>query len=215
MLVGATLLLYPPLVWFGLTHGSPRRVALVLLCVLLPAVALRLRSSRRDAWRGLAILPLVTVAALLAAALLDSAGLVLVTPVVINLLLLAAFGATLRRRDARGRPGTPMIERFARLQEPELPPDKVAWCRAWTIVWCVFFLLNGTAAALLADFAPLSWWAFYTGLLSYGLIGLLFALEFVMRRMRFGPSPARVAEPADERDAPSPAADLDGPRQLP
>ncbi|RMU57582.1 hypothetical protein ALP29_200795 [Pseudomonas syringae pv. avii] len=34
---------------------------------------------------------------------------------------------------------------------------------------------------MLTLWAPLSWWALYTGLISYGLMGLLFAAEWIAR----------------------------------
>ena len=48
----------------------------------------------------------------------------------------------------------------------------------------------------LALFAPLAWWSLYTGLVAYFLMGLLFTVEFVVRKAtfrRFGDSlPDRV-----------------------
>ena len=179
-LMAVVCIAYPALVWFGLGHWSPRVLACVMLAVVVPSAAIRLRGSSREHLASLAILPVVTVVALSLAALLNSSGYVLMVPVVINVSLLVGFGSTLR-------PGaTPMIERFARLESPELSEAKQAWCRLWTRIWCAFFVLNGGTALALALAAPLSWWAFYTGLLSYGLMGVLFSVEWVLRRQRFG-----------------------------
>jgi uncharacterized membrane protein len=52
-------------------------------------------------------------------------------------------------------------------------------------VWCAFFVVNGSAAAALAAWAPLSWWAAYTGLVAYLLMGILFVGELVLRKLRF------------------------------
>jgi uncharacterized membrane protein len=46
--------------------------------------------------------------------------------------------------------------------------------------------MNGTAALGLALFAPLSTWALYTGVISYLLMGALFASEYAVRRIRLG-----------------------------
>jgi uncharacterized membrane protein len=43
-------------------------------------------------------------------------------------------------------------------------------------------MANGLMAAALTLWAPLTWWALYTGLISYGLMGLLFAGEWLVRR---------------------------------
>ena len=88
-----TLLAYPVLVYFGLSSGSPRQVSLVLLLVMTPALILRLRSSSRQAVRGLAAVPLTIVAILGLAALLDAGKYILATPIAANVVLLVAWGA--------------------------------------------------------------------------------------------------------------------------
>jgi uncharacterized membrane protein len=180
LLAAIALLAYPVFVWLGLSAGSPRDVALVLLLVLTPAAVIRLRKSPRAAVRGLAVLPLTMIVMLGLAAALDAREAFLVLPVASNAVLLLVFGSTLR-------PGSmPMIERFARLQKDELTEAQKAWCRRWTWIWCAFFVGNGGVAWLLAVFAPLSsWWAFYNGLLCYALIGALLMIEWLLRRRRF------------------------------
>ena len=175
ILTGALFVAYPILVWIGLRQGSPRRVALILLAVLIPIGIVRLRKGGAQAALG----PIVAVGALGLAAWLDRQGWVLAVPVAINAVFLIGFSVTLRRGVQ------PMVERFARLQEPDLTPEQQAWCRLWTKIWCAFFLLNGSTALVLALAAPLSWWAFYNGLLAYVLIGSLFACEWILRRRRF------------------------------
>ncbi len=214
MLAGSALIAYPVLVWFGLTHGSPRSFALAMLCVLLPLAAIRMRSSARGALRGLAAVPLVAVAALVLAAALDRSGFVLAVPVAINGLLLIAFGATLRRDS------TPMVERMARLQESDLTPAQQAWCRLWTRIWCVFFVLNGGTALVLALAAPLSWWTVYNGLIAYVLMGVLFATEWILRRRLVnpagtGPGARSDADERPGRDAGQPQPRLGGARREP
>lgn len=200
VLAGLALLAYPGLVWFGLTHWRPRVLALVLLALLAPLAMHRLRGSSQHALRELALLPLVTLAALACAALLDAADAMLAVPVVMNSLLLLAFGSTLRRGSR------PMVERFARLQQPALTSAQQAWCRRWTWLWCGFFLLNGSTALVLACFAPLAWWAFYNGLLAYLAMGLMFAIEWVLRRRRFG-AHATAGLPAHDATPGPPAHD--------
>jgi uncharacterized membrane protein len=181
LLTGVLLVSYPLWVWWGLSRGSPRVLALVLLGLLLVSTALRGRAAGRGRAGPLLVLPVATALMLGLAAWLDAAGLVLMVPVAINAVLLLAFGATLRRG------AMPMVERFARLQEAELVPAQQDWCRTWTRIWCGFFLGNGGIALVLVLAAPLSWWAFYNGLLAYVLMGVLFASEWVLRRRRFAP----------------------------
>lgn len=173
------LIAYPVFVWLGLSSGSPRTVALVLLAVMVPALLLRRREGPQAAVKSLAIVPLTVIAVLGVAALLDGEQWILFTPVATNCVLLLAFGSTLRRGSM------PMIERFARLQQKELGPDKQAWCRGWTWGWCAFFVVNGSTAAALATWAPRAWWALYNGMICYALIGLMALGEFLLRRRRF------------------------------
>lgn len=179
ILLGIAVVAYPVVVWLGLREQSPRLIAAVLLCVMAPVAAWRLRKSNREAMRGLAIVPLVTVVVLSLSAALDTAGFLLAVPVVINTIFLCVFGATLRARSV------PMIERFARLQVADLSPEQQAWCRLWTVIWCVFFAANATTALVLALTAPLAWWATWNGLVAYVLMGILFAVEWTVRRRRF------------------------------
>lgn len=179
LLLGALFVAYPVVVWLGLRAQSPRLIAAMLLGVMAPLAAYRLRHSRRTALRGLAIVPIVTVLALSLSAALDAAGLLLAVPVLVNTIFLGVFGLSLRRGE------TPMVERFARLQEPELTPEQQAWCRLWTVIWSGFFVANATTALVLALAAPLAWWATWNGLVAYVLMGILFALEWTVRRRRF------------------------------
>ena len=99
-------------------------------------------------------------------------------PIIVSLVFLWKFWSSLATM--------PIIERFARMQEPELSPAKVAHCRTFTQVWCVFFVWNAVVSGLLALFADLRAWTFYTGVLSYILIGALFSVEVLVRKARFG-----------------------------
>jgi uncharacterized membrane protein len=97
-------------------------------------------------------------------------------PLAVNAGLLVAFGLSLR-------PGaTPVVERLARLQEPELPAHAVAYTRTVTKVWCGFFVLNASLSLATALWASEAVWALYNGALSYALMGLLFGGEWLVRR---------------------------------
>ena len=170
---------YPVLVYVGLTRWDVRAVGLGLTLVALVAVVRRVGVHRgQSLW--VALPPLVPAAALgLGASATGDPRLLLGLPVLINLGLLAGFAATLR-------PGrTPMIERFARLVDPELPPGGEAYCRRVTIAWVSFFATNALLTGALALWAPLSWWTLYTGLLAYLAMGLMFTVEFIVRKAKF------------------------------
>lgn len=95
-------------------------------------------------------------------------------PVVINAGLLAFFWSTLRT-------GPSAIERLARLEEPDLPPEGVAYTRTLTKVWCGFFLLNGLTAATTAAWGDPRLWAWYNGVIAYVLIAVLLLGERCLR----------------------------------
>lgn len=168
---------YPILVWGGLAAERPRLVALLLLLLLVPAFWwARVRPA---AGQTIWLAPAVTLLALLGAAIADQAAWLYVSPVAISLAFLLWFGSSLRRG------AMPAVERFARLQEKTLSPAQQAWCRLWTQLWCVFFVANAAIAAALATCCPVAWWATYTGGISYALMGLMFATEWLLRQRRF------------------------------
>ena len=68
------------------------------------------------------------------------------------------------------------------MTEPQLPEVAVRYTRTVTQVWAGFFLANGLVVVALNIWAPLSWWTLYTGLIAYGLMGLLFAGEWLVRQ---------------------------------
>lgn len=188
--IGAiALIMYPVVLWLGMRSEQLLLATLVAAALVMPALALRVWGMRRvqegsrpgaasRSLRVIALIPLITVVCLLLSAALRHQGLALLTPVAINAVLFAAFASTLRW-------GPPMIERFARLQDPELNIAQVRWCRLWTLVWCAYFLWNITALIALITYAPASWWAIYTSLIAYVLMGVLFAAERFGRWYRF------------------------------
>ncbi|MCY1551513.1 hypothetical protein D9M68_878490 [compost metagenome] len=96
-------------------------------------------------------------------------------PVLLSAMLLGLFGLSLKF-------GPPLVERLARLREPQLPEVAVRYTRTVTQVWALFFLVNGLLAASLTLWAPLAWWTLYNGLIAYLLMGLLFAGEWLVRQ---------------------------------
>ena len=168
---GLVLLLtvaYPFAVAFGLGRVEPRWFALALVGLAL----LRAAVSRQALWWAAA-----AGAALLAALSLAGQGWLPLKlyPVLVNAVLLLVFGVSLWR-------GPPVIERLARLAEPDLPPEGVAYTRRVTEAWCLFFMLNGAAAAATALWLSTEAWALYNGFIAYLLIGAMFAGEWLLRR---------------------------------
>jgi len=121
-------------------------------------------------------------------------------PVFINLGLLYAFAGTLRS-------GPTMLERFARMRDPNLSPARVRHCRTATAVWCGFFAANAAVCLALAWAGPLWLWTLYTGAIAYLLMALLFAVEWLVRSWRFHRLAVAWADPVLRRFFPEgPAA---------
>ena len=58
----------------------------------------------------------------------------------------------------------------------------MAYTRRVTQAWCLFFALNGVVALATALAASDEVWMLYNGLVAYGLIGAMFAGEWLIRR---------------------------------
>ena len=192
LLTGLRVLLviaYPAAMYLGMTHLGPRSLGLLLLGLLLPNLALRLAAAAPEQRWAVLRLPLAIAGLVGVGAALAEPRFYLVLPVLVNLTLLANFAGSLRGPVS-------LVERYARLQDPELPPGGPAYCRRVTVAWCWFFVANALVSAGLAVFAPVAWWALYTGALAYMLIGLGFTIEFLVRKrvfQQFGDSlPDRV-----------------------
>jgi uncharacterized membrane protein len=93
----------------------------------------------------------------------------------------AAFGLAFLRSLS----GTPLIEHFARMIKPDLTPEKIAHCRSWTRIWGVYLLVLAAVGLALARWATLAVWTGYVGVVSYILVGALFAVEYLVRKLSF------------------------------
>jgi uncharacterized membrane protein len=168
---------YPLAVYLGLSRFSARGVGLLLLVLLLPGLVRQLW-PRRGRLKALVSLPVAVAALIVLAIVFDDERLMLAYPVLVNAVLLGQFGWSLRGSQS-------MVERFARLQVDDLSEAEIRYCRRVTQAWSAFFVLNGTASALVAIFGSRQAWALYTGLISYLILGVLFAIELTLRKYLF------------------------------
>ncbi|MDR2851827.1 MAG: hypothetical protein LBV61_02020 [Burkholderiaceae bacterium] len=159
---------YPLLVYAALGRFSPHWLALLLVAV----AALRATIARQPFWwavtGGTAVLAVLGFFA-------DALAPLKLYPVLLNAVLLAVFAASLHWPPSA-------IERIARLRHPDLPPRGVAYTRKVTWLWCGFFTVNGALALITALWTDARIWALYNGLIAYGLMGLLFMGEWMVRR---------------------------------
>ncbi|MEM7408740.1 MAG: hypothetical protein AAF430_00720 [Myxococcota bacterium] len=184
---GVLAVAYPFLLFAGLHWIEPRWIAAGIAI----GFGVRALLAGRAGWDALApwLLPAGLVAVVLVPTLWSNHPVALLfVPVLVNLGLLVAFGRTLRG-------GPSMIERFARLQDPELSTAQVDHCRAMTWIWCGFFVVNAAVSAGLALAGDLAAWTLYTGFLAYLLMGVLFVGEWFVRAWRFRKYEGSFAEP--------------------
>jgi uncharacterized membrane protein len=172
----AILLLYPLIVFFGISFLGIRWTAVLLLLLagrrVVTSIFLNRSASR------IVIIQAAAMAAIMgAAALSQSAFALRVTPFAISLTFIALFGLSLRK--------TPIIERFARLKKPDLPPDHVAYCRSLTKVWTGVLAANSCLLLFASFLEDRAAWAIVVGPVSYGLLGTVFTIEYLVRKRRF------------------------------
>lgn len=181
-LTGAAML-YPVLVFLLLDRLGPYPLLLLVGALALLRLAL---PAARMLPADLVLAPILAVALVGLIAILDAELALRLYPVVMNLLLLYVFARSLRT-------GPSIVERFARLHEPDLDAQGVRYTRAVTKVWVAFFAVNGVVACWLALFGSWIAWASYSGAIAYLLAGLLFAGEWLVRariRRRYGSASA-------------------------
>jgi len=174
LMTGVMLLAWPFLVWFGLAHNSLQWL-LPLMALLL---FLRFRQTRRQAGPLNVVTQVVAATGMtlcIASYLLKTHQLLLFYPVVVNTVMLAVFGGSLWS-------SMPIVERLARLREPALPERAVRYTRRVTQIWCAFFVGNGGIALFTALHGDMSLWTAWNGMISYLLIGMLMAGEWLVRQ---------------------------------
>lgn len=161
-------LLYPLLVWLGHGEVEPRLLAGVLVLAAVLRI-LAMGGGNAGRWWLLGALLLAVLA------VWKNAWMPLkLYPVLINVVLLGVFGYSLIAPPS-------LIERFARMQEPDLPPYAVLYTQRVTQVWCAFFFINGAIALGTALWASPAIWSLYNGVIAYALMGCLFGGEYLVR----------------------------------
>jgi uncharacterized membrane protein len=90
-----------------------------------------------------------------------------------NFLFFAIFFSSLFAKET-------IIQKFARMMDGELKPKVAAYTKNVTYIWCVFIFLN-LIMSIITFFLPDEIWLWYNGCISYILMGMLFAIEYIVR----------------------------------
>lgn len=165
-----------PLIIFAAIWADVWRFVLPVLAMLMGIriiTTLKARTAGPLVRVGLVLAALALTLCLLSLAF-SAIGFMFYYPVAVNLIMLAVFARSLKGKQS-------IVERLARLQDPDLSPRVVRYTRNVTKAWCIFFVLNGAIAAGTAIIGELKLWTWWNGLLSYGAMGLMFGGEYLLR----------------------------------
>ena len=171
VLISIVLIAYPFLVWWLAQQGLTDGLLLILLAVLVAQVAIQGIKNPRS-WVSAAVLIVVTITFLVT----DQITSVLLYPVWMNAAMLIVFLLSLWFKPA-------VVTRLARLMEGELSEQAVAYTEKVTWVWVGFFLVNGAISLVTVLYGDMDLWTLYNGFIAYVLMGLLFAIEWSVRRV--------------------------------
>ncbi|AMG99166.1 TPA: hypothetical protein ACGQSM_003409 [Serratia liquefaciens] len=172
--VWLVLLLYPLAVWVGLMHWGTALLAPLLVGVFSLRLLMLRGKLRQQMWLGKA-LALVGILLALASWALKQSHWLLYYPVLVNAILLLLFAYSLFA------PPT-VVERLARITEPQLDAAGIAYTRRVTQVWCGFFIVNGAIALTTCLSGDITLWTLYNGGISYLLMGALMGIEWIVRK---------------------------------
>jgi uncharacterized membrane protein len=171
------LLASPWVLYWTLSQQRVELAAAVLLGWVIVRTIPVVLAARREQRRAALQLPAIAAVFALLGWISDNGTWLLVLPSATQ----ATFGLTF----VRSLSGTPLVEHFARMVKPELSGPELAHCRRWTTIWGLYLLALAALGLCLAAWASLAVWTAYAGVASYALVGALFAVEYVVRKIRF------------------------------
>lgn len=167
----------PWVLYWTLSQGDVTVAAVTLIAWVIVRTIPVLLSAKKEQRLAALQLPAIALVFAVLGWIFDQGVLLLVMPSATQ----AAFGLTF----LRSLKATPLIEHFARMVKPDLSAPEQVHCRAWTRIWGFYLLLLAAIGLVLAATVSLGIWTIYVGLVSYGLVGVLFAVEYVVRKYKF------------------------------
>ena len=94
-------------------------------------------------------------------------------PAVVNFLIFILFFSSLFQKET-------VIQKLARAMEPDIKPKALEYTKKLTYVWTIFAFVNWIIS-FTTVFLSETIWILYNGIISYALIGIFFAVEYVVR----------------------------------
>ena len=173
-LLSALLLIgYPGLMYFGFELFEPKYLTVIVFAAVLLGRFAGATTPVQTFGGALLIVPVCLY--LIVSVISNEEWVVRLYPAVVSFSMAALFISSLFSP-------MPVIERIARLSEPDFPPEGVRYTRVLTWVWVVFLLTNAMIATWTALWATRETWALYNGVISYICIGMLMVFEYPVRR---------------------------------
>ncbi len=168
------VLCYPFAIYFGMDHFSIRYLLLAIACAfLLRFFVLKKQSS--PFLQSLSVFIVIIGLVVCAIGIVfNNIMMVKLYPVFINIILFVFFFHSLFHPPS-------VIERIARITNPELSIEAIRYTRKTTLVWCGFFIANGIISLWTVFFSSAKVWMLYNGFIAYFLMGLLFSVEYLVR----------------------------------
>ncbi len=200
ILLTIAAILYPFIIFIGLVILKvPVRIfslcVIVLALVFFLSITGRKKGTKKESSSMINWKPLVASCFFIAAGILcyftNKFIFLKLYSVVVNVTLLIVFGSTLFFKPN-------ICFRFATLQDKTIKGSLSEalvsnYCRKVTIIWCVFFIANGSAAVYTTFFCSDKIWSVYNGGISYVLMGILFISEYIVRRKVNSKMPKKVS----------------------
>ncbi len=208
-------ILYPVVVFSCLViFRVPTKVFSLFIVFIALVYLLMATGKARDGEKSLSARLRQNIKFLVSAGLLLFAGIICLAtgqtlfiklyPVLMNVIFLFTFGSTLFLPPN-------ICFRFACLSDKKLASSMIArrvekYCFKVTLIWCVFFVLNGSVAVYTVFSKNDKMWSLYNGGIAYFLMGLLFAVEFIVRKVVNSKMPKLI--PISQFNAKSHAPDM-------
>ncbi|MBA3455360.1 MAG: hypothetical protein H0T42_19870 [Deltaproteobacteria bacterium] len=177
-IISALFLLASPFVlYWTLTNHDVAVAAITLIAWVIVRTIPILLSAKKEQRNAALQLPAIALVFAILGWAFDNGTWLLVMPSATQ----ATFGLTFLRSLS----GTPLIEHFAKMVKPDLSVGELGHCRRWTKAWGIYLLVLAGIGLVLARYATLEVWTIYVGIGSYVLIGVLFIIEYVVRKISF------------------------------
>jgi uncharacterized membrane protein len=167
----------PFVLYWTLTHHSVGVAAITLVAWIVVRTIPILMAAKPQQRRAALQFPAIALSFALLGLVSNNGTWLLILP--------AATQATFGLAFLRSLKTTPLIEHFARMVKGDLNGPELAHCRRWTAAWGYYLLVLAAFGLVLAKYASLAVWTIYVGVVTYVLVGVLFAIEYVVRKLHF------------------------------